>query len=205
MIRHDSWRYPPPLRIRGPASWLRQTGLFFCTFFRRRAASSAQKPQKSAISVPAPARKKCTLAINSQIAPIDGRTDGAARPRRRKGGSRQVSGNVMVRHVSPFPAEFQASMRLPSPKDTLAKSRAFAPLFLPLFRGGGQVGVPSRLYGPAGARTPPSTSLRSATSPSEEGEGQVCGGLAVFAEESPRRRGIRAAPLGHVRRCHEMS
>ncbi|MDE0617884.1 MAG: hypothetical protein OXH87_09875, partial [Rhodospirillaceae bacterium] len=37
------------------------------------------------------------------------------------------------------------------------------------------------------------TSLRSATSPSEEGEGQVCGGLALFAEESTK--GSRSANL----------
>ncbi len=81
------------------------------------------------------------------------------------------------------------------------KTGVAAFFFLPLFRGGGQVGVWRRQT--CGAeqaqaqegRTPPSTPDKSgATSPAEAGEGYIVGGMAVFQRSLLGRGAVGCKP-----------
>ena len=163
MICHDSWRYPPPLRIRGPASELRQTGLYFVFFF------AAEPFFRRGIrrNPPFPFRHSCgknsMACIISQIARIGRpRGDGAA-----AAPERRLSASVRKCHDS---SGFSVSGQIPGFNAS------------PLSLGEGSVGVAADL---------------------EPGIGAAADDPSPYP--SPKERGIRAAPLGTVRRCQEMS
>ena len=96
MICPDPWRCPPPLRLRGPASRLKQTGLYI-VFFAIELPFPARNPQKSAISAPAGQHKRRQAVYNFPDCP---RRTAARMPRRGRGAGGAAFG--MRREMSRF-------------------------------------------------------------------------------------------------------
>ena len=188
MIRHVPWRYPPSFPHSRPGFRIETDRSIFCIFFRRGAASSAQKPRKSAIFAPALARKKYTLCIISQNAFIGrpcGRGGAAAAPERR------LPACVRKCHG---PSCFSVSGRIPAPQGQAA------PVGFLCKKGTNRIPLP---LGEGLGEGAPAAALTS------DPGGCSSRRIPLPLTPSPKGRGTRTGSLrgmcGDVMKCHDSS